>query len=110
MSRQSSKERLSGVEYNSPNMFRELKARKCRFGFTTRVFTPEEIIGTGLALDEVKKFDPMMNESVVQFNRHHYEKNRIFIYTNNEFLADKLRDMNKVAKNVYWKHSLKDIA
>lgn len=104
INRRNSTERLRNKELQSEFSFREFKAKKMKFGFTGRMAEPDQIINVGKALDIVRKIDPDMKETVVQYNRTPYEKNRIFIYTNNEHTAEYLRDIKKLPKTE-WKYT-----
>ncbi len=103
-----SRYKLLGEELKSELQFRELKTKKSKFGFTSRVVLPEEIMGVGKGLEIAKHIDPAMDETVIQYNRNTYEKNRMFIYTNNDNLANALRQLKKVA-TVSWKSELSQI-
>lgn len=105
-----SKERLSNSEYHSNYVFRELKAKKSKYGFTSLMYTPDQIIAVGNGLEEVKQIDPLMTDTVVQYNRHRFDRNRVYIYTNNDTLADNLRIKEKPFKKPEWKHYLQQIA
>lgn len=101
--KRASRERIQVAEAISDSSFREFKSKKLKFGFTCRMVEPNHMINVGKALDIIRKMDPDMKETVVQYNRTPYEKNRVFIYTNNEQAAEYLRSIKKLSPTP-WKH------
>lgn len=108
--RAQSRQRLLLKEIQSDYAFRELNAKKLKFGFTSKMLNPSEIITVGRALEIIRNLDPLMKESVVQYKRTVYEKNRIFVYTNSETIAKYIRELKKIPTTTWraWPRDLEN--
>lgn len=108
--RMQSRQRLLKQEMDSPLAFRELSSKKLKFGFTSRMLYPDEIIVIGRALEIIRKVDSDMAQSVVQYQRTPYEKNRIFLYTNDVLIANEIRALKKIPRSEWkaWPRELED--